>query len=255
LARAKNTQRAAARRRYKQEIRPNSLADDAYLDDDDPAQARSAAAGLPVAGTPLAPARSGIAGMFSRPDVRGDIRAFPQMMLTNKRLWIPFALLLLGLVVTAGYSWGQLPPDSFNLAALAFTLVLSPQALFVPFIGGFLAPRGAYLVGALIGVFDAVMITILALGPIQTDRTLLLQQATQPGDLIAIFIVAILFATFAAAFASWYRRFLRNSQDRAKANRAIRDQQMAAKRKEDDRKARMAERDARRSGSSRKSTP
>ena len=67
--------------------------------------------------------------------------------------------------------------------------------------------------------------------------------------------MAILFATFAAAFASWYRRFLRNSQERAKANRAIRDQQMAVKRKEDERKARMAERDARRTSSTKKSTP
>lgn len=250
MARAKNTQRAAARRRYRQDIRPNSLADDAYLDDDDPPEARSAAAAQPAPST-----RSGILGMFSRPDIRGDIRAFPQMMLTNKRLWIPFAVLLVGFAVTAGYSWGFIPPDSFNLAALAFTLVLSPQALFVPFIGGFLAPRGAYLVGALIGVFDAILITVLAVGPIQTDRTLLLQQATQLGDLIAIFIVAILFATFAAGFASWYRRFLRNSQDRAKANRAIRDQQMAVKRKEDERKARMAERDARRTSSTKKPTP
>lgn len=250
MARAKNTQRAAARRRYRQEIRPNTLADDAYLDDDDPAEDKAAAAAQPEP----AP-RSGIFGMFSRPDFRGDLRAFPAMMFTNKRLWIPFAILLVGFAIVAGYSWGALSPDSLNFATLALTLVLSPQALFVPFIGGFLAPRGAYLVGALIGVFDAVLLSILVLGPIQTDRTIMVAAATSVGDLIGIFIVSILFATFAAAFASWYRRFLRQSQERAKANRMVREQQMAAKKKEDERKARIAEREARRTSATKKSTP
>jgi hypothetical protein len=252
LARAKNTQRSAARRRYRQEVRPNTLVDDAYLDDDDPAEDRAVAAAEPIA----PPARSGIAGMFSRPDFRGDFRTFPSMLLSNRRLWIPFALLLVGFAIVASYVWGSLPADSYNIAALAFTLILSPQALFVPFIGGFLAPRAAYLVGALIGVFDSLLIAILVLGPFATDaRVQLLQPASSAGDLIGIFIVGILFATFAAAFASWYRRFLRQSQERAKVNRAMRDQQMAAKRKDDERKARVAERDARRAASTKKSTP
>jgi len=249
LARAKNTQRAAARRRHRGEIRANTLADDAYLDRDDPVEDEQLAA------TSAPPARSGIMGMFSRPDFRGDIRAFPNLLLTQKRLWVPFAILLVGFAIDAGYQWGSLSIDVQNVAVLMFTLILSPQALFVPFIGGFLAPRGAYLVGALIGVVDGLLIAGLSLGPVAGDRPPLVERIGTFGDVVAIFLVAILFATFAAAFASWYRRFLRQSQDRAKANRTIRDQQMAAKRKEDERKARMAERESRRTSSTRKSTP
>jgi hypothetical protein len=36
----------------------------------------------------------------------------------------------------------------------------------------------------------------------------------------------------AAGFAAWYKRFLRSSQERAKANRALREQEQARKAKE-----------------------
>ena len=245
MARAKNTQRAAARRRHRGEIRANTLADDAYLDRDDPVEDTQLAA------TSAPPVRSGIFGMFSRPDFRGDLHEFPGMLITRKLLWLPFVVLLVGFAIDAGYQWGALSIDVQSIAVLMFTLILSPQALFVPFIGGFLAPRGAYLVGALIGVVDGVLIAGLSLGPLAGDRPPLVEPIASAGDVIAIFLVAILFATFAAAFASWYRRFLRQSQERAKVNRAMRDQQTAAKRKEDERKARLAEREARRTSSTR----
>lgn len=250
MARAKNMHRAAARRRHRDELRANTLADDAYLDNDDPVEDRAVAAE-----SAPRPARTGIAGMFSRPDVRGDLKALPRMLLTEKRLWIPFVLLLVGFGIDAGYFWGALPADLANVAILAFTLILSPQALFVPFIAGFLAPRGAYLVGAIVGLIDGILVALLFNGPIPKERSAGVLASSGLSDILAIFVVAILFATAAAAFASWYRRFLRQSQERAKANRAIREQQMAAKRKEDERKARLAERDARRTASTRKSTP
>lgn len=251
MARAKNIQRSAARRRYREEIRTNTLADDAYLDSDDPAQDRASAA----ASVTPAPARSGIGGMFSRPDFGGDIRAFPRLLISEKKIWIPFVVLLIGFAIAAAYEFSVLSADTSSVAVLALTLILSPQALFVPFIAGFLAPRGAYLFGALVGVVDGVLYTILAAGPVPADRPPLVAQITTLGDVIAIMVVAILFATLAAAFASWYRRFLRQSQERAKVNRAIRDQAMAAKRKDDERKAKIAERDARRTSGTRKSTP
>ena len=44
--------------------------------------------------------------------------------------------------------------------------------------------------------------------------------------------IAILVGILAAGFAAWYRRFLRSSQERAKANRQSREQEQARKAKE-----------------------
>jgi ABC-type multidrug transport system fused ATPase/permease subunit len=251
LARAKNTQRSQARRQHRAELRANTLSDDAYLDDDDSATVEpetQVTSRRPLSG-------GGLGSMFHRPDIRGDLRAMPGLLRTQKRLWIPFVALLAGFAIDAAFFWGYLSADANSIAILAFTLILSPQALFVPFIAGFLAPRGAYLLGALVGLFDAILITILFAGPVQADRGANLLATSGLGDIVAIFVVAILFATFAAAFASWYRGFLRTSQERAKVNRMLREEQQAAKRKEEERTKRLAEREARRTTSTRKSTP
>src|SRR5262249_50868808 len=161
-----------------------------------------------------------------------------------------FALLLVAFVIDAAYFWGFLPADADSIAVLSFTLALSPQALFVPFIAGFLAERSAYLVGALVGLVDAVLVSLLFNGPVAPDRNGGAVATAGLDSVTAIFAVSIVFSTLAAAFASWYRRFLRQSQERARANRMQREQLQAAKRKDDERKARTAERDAKRAAAS-----
>ena len=58
--------------------------------------------------------------------------------------------------------------------------------------------------------------------------------------------IAIVVGILAAAFAAWYKRFLRSSQERAKANRAIREQEQARKAKEQAKADKQAAKDARR---------
>jgi threonine/homoserine/homoserine lactone efflux protein len=142
-------------------------------------------------------------------------------------------------------------------------LVLQPSALFVPFIGGFLAPRGSYLIGFLIGVVQATFYSVwVVVGTVREAKLENLPSQLAPatplvdttrgdlaGSIVSIFVVCILFGTVAAAFASWYRNFLRNSQMRAQQNRAIRDKQSREKAKEREREQRIAERDARKSAS------
>ena len=55
---------------------------------------------------------------------------------------------------------------------------------------------------------------------------------------MAIILVAVVVGILAAGFASWYRNFLRSSQERARQNRAAREQQQRVKAKEDARLAR-----------------
>ena len=59
---------------------------------------------------------------------------------------------------------------------------------------------------------------------------------------MAIILVAVVVGILAASFASWYRNFLRSSQERARQNRAAREQQQKVKAKEDARAARDAQR-------------
>lgn len=240
MARAKNTQRAEARRRHRETVRTTSAAVDG-LDESDDSQTVS------VVDPPQRTGRFG--GMFTPPNLRKDVAGLPQVF-SQKRNWLAFAILLVGFVVCAGYFWGVLPVDVGSVAVLAFTLILSPQALFVPFIAGFLAERSAYLVGALVGLVDAVLVSVLFNGPVSPDRNGGTVGAAGLDSVTAIFAVSIVFSTLAAAFASWYRRFLRQSQERARINRMQRDALQAAKRKEDERKAKVAERDAKRAASS-----
>lgn len=261
MARAKNTQRANARRRYREQVRVNELSDgvDANDLDDGPDSSES----------DPAPARSGgIGSMFSRPNIREDIRAFPGMFRTKKLLWAPFAILLGAFLIVGGLQAGLLPIGVGSVLGIAYALVLQPSALFVPFIGGFLAPRGSYLVGFLIGFVQAVFVSLLlvlravreakveTLPPSWTGVTPAVNLTT--GDLVSsifsVFVVCLLFGTVAAAFASWYRNFLRNSQQRAQANRIVREKQAREKAKEREREQRIAERDQRK-GTPRKVAP
>jgi membrane protein implicated in regulation of membrane protease activity len=129
------------------------------------------------------------------------------------------------------------------VAGLYVSLTLPPTSLFVFFIGGFLASRSAYLVGALLGAFDALLYTVLFLiVPSAFSDTQLQDAGLNSGQvageplssatLAPLWGIAILVGILAAAFAAWYRRFLRSSQERAKANRAQREQEQALKAKE-----------------------
>ena len=235
MARAKNTDRAEARRRHREETRAASAQYD-ELDDD----------GLDAALTPQ-PATGGLRGMFQMPNIREDIRILPGMLAHTPKLWIPFAMLLvsfiLAMLLTQGttaadgtFTSSIFPTGVDGIASLYVQLTLPPTALFVFFIGGFLAPRASYLVGAVLGLVDGILWSLLfLLSPsAQLDAP---GRLVQPTDVFAIILVAVVVGILAAGFASWYRNFLRSSQERARQNRAAREQQQRVKAKEDARAA------------------
>jgi hypothetical protein len=172
-------------------------------------------------------------------------------------MWIPFVMLIAAFVLVLMLDAGALPTGTpQDLAGLYVSLTLPPTSLFVFFIGGFLAPRAAYLVGAVLGAFDALLYTILFLVVPDAFSATELQDAGlasgQPAGepltaaaLAPLWGIAILVGILAAAFAAWYRRFLRSSQERARANRALREQEQARKAKEQARAAKEAARKAR----------
>ena len=194
---------------------------------------------------------------FALPNIRQDLAALPQILLT-RWLWIPFAMLLVSFVLVLMLDAGALPAGTAqDLSGLYVSLTLPPTSLFVFFIGGFLAPRAAYLVGALLGAFDALLYTLLFLlvpdafsgDQLQEAGLASGQTAGQPltlSNLAPLWGIAIVVGILAAAFAAWYRRFLRSSQERARANRAMREQEQARKAKEQARADKTATREARR---------
>ena len=221
MARAKNTSRAQARRHYRDQVRA------------------AGAEGLTVDGEVIEPIAEPAPrpSMFRMPNIREDLRALPEMFRTRKLLWLPF--ILLGVTFVAALLWiqGVLPTDLGWLVSLAVELLLRPTGLFVFFIGGFLAPRGSYLVGAILGLIDGILWAALGFlvpgSTVGVDGTV---QSTTPitlADALVFVMVAVIVGILAASFAAWYRNFLRSSQERARQNRMARDQERAAKAKAD----------------------
>jgi hypothetical protein len=237
--RPKDTSRIDARRRHRDEQRASGV------DPDVTAAAATAAVATPAA----RPA-------FGLPNIRQDLAALPRVLL-GRWMWIPFAMLLAAFVLVLLLDAGTLPAGTpQDVAGLYVSLTLPPTSLFVFFIGGFLASRAAYLVGAVLGAFDALLYTVLFLvAPSAFSDTQLQDAGLSSGQvageplttatLAPLWGIAILVGILAAAFAAWYRRFLRSSQERAKANRALREQEQARKAKEQARVDKQTSRDRR----------
>ncbi|CAN5824744.1 hypothetical protein BH20CHL5_BH20CHL5_07460 [soil metagenome] len=234
MARAKNTARAEARRRNRQARTLVTAGAD-----------QAAEVATEEVAEP-APRRR-----FALPDVRGDLRALPRMLLTRKRLWIPFLLVIVAFVAGMAGNRQLLPAALVEPAAIYLELVLLPQSLIVAFLAGFLAPRGSYLVGFLLGLLTGPLFSIYAWDAIGTRDAL---EGTPPETGLTFEMIlaqatfqGVVYGTLGAGFASWYRGFLRSSQERGRQNRIAREQQSLQRRKE-------AEREARRAASPRRTT-
>ncbi|MGD8683951.1 MAG: hypothetical protein PVG27_08380 [Chloroflexota bacterium] len=245
--RPKNTSRAEARRRYRDEQREveaeagSSEADAEAQAEDPQAQQRSS--------------------WLQMPDIADDVRHLPQVF-RKPLVWLPFGLLLLAFTLELMRQGGAIPEGQVgDILVLYIQLTLPPTSLFVFFIGGFVAPRASYMVGGLLGAFDALLITILVMRDQNalagSGVTEVSSEAVSLGSLAPLWGMALLIGTFAGGFAAWYRRFLRSSQERAAANRAAREREQAEKAKEQARADRAtlrqqkyADREARRKRSS-----
>lgn len=190
---------------------------------------------------PVQPERK---SFFSMPDVGADLRALPGMFIAKPLLWVPFLLLLVAFFVVLAYANGALPTGVIGDTAIFYAQLTWPfPPLVMFFIGGFLAPRASWLVGSLVGVFYAILFTIVTVTYPGTNAEV------TPGagggieeSLVIIWVMSIGFGALAAGFASWYRNFLRNSQERARANRMAREKEAALKAKEQAKADRAAQR-------------
>lgn len=189
MPRAKRTDRAEARRRYRA-----SLGEQPF-DEADETTAPPPAGRVPAPRPPSAGERPGLGYAFRasfRPVNLGeDLRYLPKLLI-DRSVWLPILLTIaagVAFAVTNGSNW---------LVNLVATYFVAPPALGSVFIGGFLAPRASYLVGLIVGFVSAVVASVIIL---TSSTSLMTGQplGTTPTPTPAASISANVSATAAAA--------------------------------------------------------
>ena len=226
MARAKRTARADARRRYREatiavdkngeaieatEIAPAAL----------PREARAPrAAAAPVSGpSERRSFQSTLRSAAGPVDIRGDLRAFPSILLRSKAIWLPTVIIVATAVA-------MLTPAlaSNQFVTLAGNVILQPPPMIIAFLGGMLAPRGAWLVGGLVSFLSGVAFVIVVafttnslitpLGfPYEVSSDQKVAYATN------VLVTSPIFGIAIGAFAGFYRRFLNMSSPQRQAAR------------------------------------
>lgn len=214
MARAKRTDRADARRRYR-------------LAQDDPDETgtegetpvpnvlSSGRASKPsAAGSSVPGGRMGFAdsmrAAYHRPDLRADIAALPWLLRTRAFL-IPLALVVFGVAAVVAV------PTNYA-GGLFFQLMVLPPAMAPIFIVGFFAKRASYLLGFIVAVVDVIGYAIFVYAVLPTVGTDAVTAASQQELILSAVAVGPPSGVFFAAGAAWYRRFLNySSAQRARA--------------------------------------
>jgi hypothetical protein len=211
VARAKRTNRAEARRRYRATLidDPESMdedldADSGAIDDRPVPAARRDRATASSPGPAQRPSVVGaLRGAFRPTDLRGDIAALPQL-LRHRSFLIPLATIIVAAAAVT-ISGGT---DAISRILAPYFLVAPPVAPV--FIAGFIAPRASYLLGGLLGFISQIAyIAVLSSPAVQQAATgTVVAPDYSPGAVGGAFIVAVAFGAFYAAAAAWYKRFL-----------------------------------------------
>ena len=211
-ARAKRTERAAARRRYRATLATDPLTSDAEDADSTATTTTGQAAGRSNASTTgkqTSSATTERVGFFDafrqsiRPvHVREDIAALPWITVHTKAIWLPVLITVAATIATAVTGAKDM------VTGLLFTYFVVFPAIGGVFIGGFLAPRASWLVGIVIGLVSAAC--YVALGVSGLLPTPFAEQFTVNalGASVSAFIYSPIMGAFFAAAAAWYRRFL-----------------------------------------------
>jgi hypothetical protein len=226
VARAKRTDRAEARRRNRailaetEDGELETTADEDTASESPSARAVATRPRPAASGSPAPAPRPGITSAFRasfRPlDLRGDLRALPQIV-THWSLFVP--VILAGLAVALVPFFASSP-----IVGTLFGYFSGPAPFGTAFIAGLFAPRASYLVGILVGLASvSFMALAFAVGPFggvlqgMTDVTgqPLTEAAAKSALLSEALVTGVPLAAIVAAAGAWYRRFL----NRANPNR------------------------------------
>jgi hypothetical protein len=141
-------------------------------------------------------------------DILADVRALPAIALHSKALWVPLAVIV---AITALFF---IPSVSANpIVVLLGSLALQPPPMILPFLGGMLAPRGAWLVGGIVALANAAAYSLLFgvfTNSVQTGLgfTYVMTTDQKVGVVINAIATSVPFGILVGAFSGFYRRFL-----------------------------------------------
>lgn len=217
MARAKQTVRAEARRRYRQANRLEAEAPANVLADED--HAAPSAPGTKSAPPDRPSIGSSFRNAYRPAHVREDLALLPQLLRT--RAFLASA----ALVVFAAIFVAALPTNS--LAGFAFQTFVLPPAIAPIFVAGFFAPRASYLLGLVVSLIDAVAYAFLVIVIAPTIGT---TETTGPDTVSLVGTALLVGPTSGILFASaaaWYRRFLALSSRSRRGQTGARDKARA----------------------------
>ena len=158
MARAKQTGRSEARRRYRQSTAPIEADGEGELlepgDDAEPERPSAKAAPARPADNRPPSGRLGFGASFRLayhpPNIREDIRTLPTTL--RSRGFLAAVLM----VIVGGVVWFAYPVYSGSITAWEL-LVLPGSALAPQLVAGFFAPRASYLLGLVVGLVQPVV--------------------------------------------------------------------------------------------------
>lgn len=210
MARAKRTSaRAEARRRYRATLDDPTLEP---FDDDETAEAVAAAPATASA----RPARGASSAAAPRPslghafrasfrplDLRGDLRALPDLVLRTKAVWLPAALTFAAAALFVAF-----PANAITALLFNYFVYIPPVASI--FLAGFLAPRASWLTGGIAGLIGAVAFSIAIQRSLGTPGATgeAITREVIDAFVVQSFVISPLSGIFFGGAAGWYRRFL-----------------------------------------------
>jgi hypothetical protein len=214
VARAKRTDRAEARRRYRAEMDPieeTDGADKTTAAGDAGAQTAKPRSSSPQFSSPSG--RIGMAAAFRQSihpvNVREDLAALPWLAVHTRALWLPCLITVVSAVAFA-FTRG-----SDFITQFGFAYFVQTPAIGSVFLGGFLAPRASWLIGLIIGVVAAIaysaVIIVVSFGTPDA--------AAGRDAIVSAFVLSPIMGALFASAAAWYRRFLQLSNPN-RGNRA-----------------------------------
>lgn len=254
MARAKRTDRAEARRRYRAILQDQSgEGTEAEMEEEAEAPARQASS----AGQSRARAaqgsdqvsqtkRVGFFGAFKaayRPvHYREDLRFFVPLITRTNAIWPVFVMCMLGL----GLVLVRRNPNDF-LFQMVISMIITPLPMMPAMIAGFLAPRATWLAG-LIAAFISSMTSVawwvsgampvqaVVNGTVQVTGYRAMPLAELWPNTLQLLWIALPAGALLAALAGWYKRFLaltgpasQLARQQAAKNRAAKNQTAARK--------------------------
>jgi len=214
VARAKRTDRAESRRRYRAYLADQADAQGVGSEDDDTLEPQPTAKASRSAATPvLRPGEKvGVVSavrLAMRPvHYLDDLRYVPALVLRTNAIWPP------ALISIAALAYA-LTRNDYNDSSIQFILgfALPSTPLIQPMIAGFLAPRATWLAGIISAVISGLCFEIIILwwgsGHVANVPDELRVLAGQPIPLtLQVLFTALTFGAVLGASSGWYKRFL-----------------------------------------------